>query len=269
MRSIVLLAVTVVSLTLILQKGAYSENNYSLSKVNYRNAIVKIESLPVLSEPKKNGRVVLTIEKGKTVNIQYQLTTEDACWCAISKYEDDVLIGFVDCDLLQFNKLSESNYIEISDQQIDSSQEQYVKSPKKLLPAVRPKTKQNKNWPALLDAAWQGKTNTIQALIKGGVDINARDKESGLTALMVAAVFGKTEAVNLLLSAGAQVNAKDNYGWSAIMIAADGGNLSTVKALLKRGANINIKEANGFTASDLAKRKGHADIVKLLRTTRE
>lgn len=265
MRSRIFFVVTVVSIVLNLQIEAYSESRNIIKDTNKRKAIVKMDSMPLFSLGSNNREAIFTIDKGKSVYIKFILNSESGTWCAISEAIDDDLIGFVDCNALQFEQWPGSDYTEISQAPVYSKVKNTENPANKSLGVLRPKIKQNKNWPALVDAAWQGKPDTIRNLIKGGVDINARDKESGLTALMAAAAYGSTDVIDLLISAGAKINTKDNYGWSAIMIASEKGNLNAVKALLKKGATISNKDFNGFTAADLAERNGHTKIVKFLR----
>ncbi|RDH88940.1 MAG: hypothetical protein DIZ77_05510 [endosymbiont of Seepiophila jonesi] len=57
-------------------------------------------------------------------------------------------------------------------------------------------------WPTLNIAAWRGSDSLVDALLKQGADINARDPE-GLTALARAAWQGQIKIVQRLLNAGA------------------------------------------------------------------
>ncbi|MDA2938760.1 ankyrin repeat domain-containing protein, partial [Acidobacteria bacterium AH-259-A15] len=60
----------------------------------------------------------------------------------------------------------------------------------------------------LIEAARNGQTEKIQALLRAGADVNAKDA-AGFTALRYAALRGYTSAVETLLEAGADVNVKD------------------------------------------------------------
>jgi len=74
----------------------------------------------------------------------------------------------------------------------------------------------------LLDAAWNGRTETVSALLDRGVNVNAQDP--GLrTALMAAAGNGHAETVQALLARGADVHAGDEYGGTALMNAVVNG----------------------------------------------
>ena len=66
----------------------------------------------------------------------------------------------------------------------------------------------------LLNAAKEGQTETVQALIAKGADVNAKEK-NGWTALIRAAKKGHIDIVKALLEAGADVNAKDKMGGTA------------------------------------------------------
>ena len=75
----------------------------------------------------------------------------------------------------------------------------------------------------LMDAAEEGNTEVVRALLAApGVDVNAADAE-GSTALMLAANRGHTETVTALLAApGLDMNAGDDTGtYTALMQAAD------------------------------------------------
>ncbi len=63
----------------------------------------------------------------------------------------------------------------------------------------------------LIEAAYEGNTVQVQALIDEGADVNERDA-AGRTALMIAASRGHTYVVQLLLEKGADPNARDNNG---------------------------------------------------------
>jgi thioredoxin-like negative regulator of GroEL len=115
----------------------------------------------------------------------------------------------------------------------------------------------------LIEAAKNGDTAQVKALLDKGADVNARDKD-GLTALMWAAAGGRTDIVKALLDKGADVNAKTSYGYTALMWAAAGGHTDIVKALLDKGADVNAKDSDGYTALMWAAARGHTDIVKAL-----
>jgi ankyrin repeat protein len=68
----------------------------------------------------------------------------------------------------------------------------------------------------LMRAALEGRTETVKALLRTGVDVDARDHE-GHTALMFAAINMHAATVKALLDCGADVNARARDGGTALM----------------------------------------------------
>src|SRR5580658_168944 len=153
---------------------------------------------------------------------------------------------------------------------------------------------------ALVDAAKNQDTESIRALLKQHVDVNAPEAD-GTTALHWAAHWGDLETVDTLLREGASVTALNRYGATplseavhtgsaaliekllkagadantfttaqaetVLMKASREGNLEAVKVLLNHGAEVNAKENfRGQTALMWAAAEGHADIVSMLAT---
>ncbi len=86
----------------------------------------------------------------------------------------------------------------------------------------------------LVEAAKNGDTVSIMALLEAGADLNAWDRLYETTALGWAAAEGHTETVQALLDAGADVNAKNEDGLTALWWAA--GHTEIVELLKKAGA---------------------------------
>src|SRR5438132_3449598 len=63
----------------------------------------------------------------------------------------------------------------------------------------------------LVNAAAEQDKAAIRALLKQGVDVNAK-RADGATALLWAVHFNDGESIDLLLKAGANVNAADDHG---------------------------------------------------------
>jgi uncharacterized protein len=153
---------------------------------------------------------------------------------------------------------------------------------------------------ALVDAAKNHDTESVRALLKQHVDVNAPEAD-GTTALHWAAHWGDLETVDALLREGANATALNRYGATplseavhigsgalvekllkagadantfttaqaetVLMKASREGNLEAVKVLLGHGAEVNAKENfRGQTALMWAAAEGHADIVSLLAT---
>jgi hypothetical protein len=141
---------------------------------------------------------------------------------------------------------------------------------------------------ALIDAASDGLTKSVEQLLKLGADVNATDSEgapalnyaantkiaklliehganvngtgSTYSPLVAATAGGRTEIAKLLLDYGAHVNETDGRT-SALMRAAEDGDIKSVKLLLKRGANVYAKDNGGKTAYDYALEKCQGEVA--------
>lgn len=138
----------------------------------------------------------------------------------------------------------------------------------------------NRLFSAIADSAWE----RVEAAVKEGADINARD-ELGHTPLLCAMYHGGSDAtirlllekgadvnydstivlhiacgyqsrgiVGLLLDAGAEVNAKDNDNWTPLHWAILGSNYDTARFLLEHGADANARNEVGENPLDLLPR---------------
>ena len=151
-------------------------------------------------------------------------------------------------------------------------------------------------------AAFRKQYAAVRALIKGGADPNALDRqrydivtiagvandlamlkialEGGAsaknttspydgTALIASAHVGHVEIVKALIAAGAPLDHVNNLGWTALLetiILGDGGANHTeiARALVAAGANVNLADKAGITPLAHAKRRGYREISSLL-----
>jgi ankyrin repeat protein len=151
-------------------------------------------------------------------------------------------------------------------------------------------------------AAYGGQHDAMRALVAGGADPNAveRDRydivtiaavandvptlrlalELGAsaknvtsrydgTALIAAAHLGHAEVVRTLIRSGAPLDHVNNLGWTALIesiVLGDGGarHTETLKALIDAGANVNRADRNGTTPLALARSRRYEPMVKLL-----
>jgi peptidoglycan/LPS O-acetylase OafA/YrhL len=118
---------------------------------------------------------------------------------------------------------------------------------------------------ALIEASWNGKEATAQALLT----LNASTSRSGsqhLTALRAAISQGHIPIARMLLKHGADPNDFDLQGNSLLMDAAWNGDLKLVSELLESGADFRFRHPKtGFTAMKAAASRNNESIVKVLR----
>jgi len=115
----------------------------------------------------------------------------------------------------------------------------------------------------LIEAAGGGHPDAIEALLREGAKVDARD-DSLRTPLILAASTGSVKAVKILLRAGADVNARNVNGSTALMGAAYTGNARVVRTLLDAKAEVNATNCIGRAALHFAARRGDVEIMQLL-----
>lgn len=112
-------------------------------------------------------------------------------------------------------------------------------------------------------AALDGETARVEALLREGMQVNARSF-TGETPLLNACGEGHEETVRLLLERGADVQAPDNDGRTPLHLVAGIGNLGLVKLLVDKGAAIGAKDHRGRTPVDMARDRQREEIVRYL-----
>jgi ankyrin repeat protein len=125
----------------------------------------------------------------------------------------------------------------------------------------------------LIEAATDGQTETLKALIGDSADIQS----DGGTALISAAFSalqryengesneGQIEAIKVLVDAGADVDIRFDNGITALMLMSILGNTEMVIALLEAGADVNAtNNADGGSALIFAVYGGSTEIVLVL-----
>lgn len=115
----------------------------------------------------------------------------------------------------------------------------------------------------LIDAVKAGNVETVRALIKQRVDVNAASPD-GTTALHWAVKSNSRELAQVLIAAGAKANAANRYGVTPLTLAATNGNAALAEALLKAGANPNVTVGEGETILMTAARAGNVETIKAL-----
>ena len=122
---------------------------------------------------------------------------------------------------------------------------------------------------ALYQAAGDGKSTQVVALLKSGVNVNERTRSKSY-ALNAAAVENEIDVIRILLDHGADPNVKNSQGDTPLICATKyaGGKAETVELLIKAGTNQDVRDNDGKTALDYAKAKGQQQAVAMLERTR-
>jgi small GTP-binding protein len=116
---------------------------------------------------------------------------------------------------------------------------------------------------ALHAAAAVGHLDVVTVLIKGGIDLHARESR-GNTALHLAALEGHAETVKLLLKRGALVNEKCGMYGTALVAACTRGHTHVAQILLQKAADVSARGGPFGTSFHAAAMIGKADLVALL-----
>src|SRR5688572_8463508 len=116
----------------------------------------------------------------------------------------------------------------------------------------------------IANAAMNGDTETVRALLKKGLDVNEAQGD-GTTALHWAAIKGDAELAQMLIFAGANHRATTRLGaYTPLYLAARGGHAAVVAALLAAGADANAATSNGTTPLMIASAAGDTKTITAL-----
>jgi len=147
----------------------------------------------------------------------------------------------------------------------------YLDSPEnvKLLVAhgADPNAQSKQGLTALGIATQYGKNDAAVALLEAGADPNRAVGEGGYTPLMLAVANHAEPVVQALLKKGVDVNARNSGGVTALMIAAANSRADMVEILVRAGANVKVQTERGDTALSIARAKGDEKVIKLLDDT--
>jgi ankyrin repeat protein len=127
--------------------------------------------------------------------------------------------------------------------------------------------------PALHQAVKLDRKEIVKLLLDKGTDPDIRSKAKGIghydeTALLQAAFWGRLEIAEMLIKRGARVNAKAARGVVPLHEAARMGHVDLARLLVKHGADANAKDDDGKTPLDWAEAGPYEvppEMVQLLR----
>ena len=127
----------------------------------------------------------------------------------------------------------------------------------------------------LHSAAYYGKFDVVQELLKFKADVNVRDAQgytplryasqgpySSFTNLKFTALL--SNVARLLLKHGADVNAAGYNRWTPLHEAVQLGRVEVVRVLLEHGANVDAEDNDGKTPLQFIPKTRRDEIVKLL-----
>jgi ankyrin repeat protein/subtilisin family serine protease/outer membrane protein OmpA-like peptidoglycan-associated protein len=120
----------------------------------------------------------------------------------------------------------------------------------------------------LTDAIARRDTNQIQALISGGVDVNAIDK-NGATPLTLAAKSGDPQIAQVLLNNGARVDGINRDHETPLIVAAQSADKAMSNLLLNNNAFINAQDLQHRTPLYISVEKARLDMVTFLLGRRD
>ena len=111
-------------------------------------------------------------------------------------------------------------------------------------------------------------TEILHAIIKHGVDVNARSKKN-VTVLMIACKKRKKDAINVLLNAGADLNIADADGDTCLHNAVGNllytdGHTEVLQGIISHGIDVNATNKKNMTALMIACAKENKDAINIL-----
>jgi uncharacterized protein len=115
----------------------------------------------------------------------------------------------------------------------------------------------------IADAAMNGDTATVRALVEQKADVNAVQAD-GATAIQWAVYRDDLQMADVLIAAGANIKLPNREGATPLYLASLHGSAAMIEKLLKDGADVNERGAHGETPLMLVARTGNLDAIRLL-----
>ena len=114
-------------------------------------------------------------------------------------------------------------------------------------------------------AIFFGHSETVNALLDAGADVNLASRESmKVSPLASASAAGQLEIARVLIARGANVNARAASDFTPLHESAASGRMEFAKLLLENGADVNARTSDGKTPLDYAREHNRAEMVQLL-----
>jgi ankyrin repeat protein len=124
---------------------------------------------------------------------------------------------------------------------------------------------------ALMTAARTGKADAVKMLLTHGANVNFKENKDGQTALMWAAAEGNTSTVDELIEFNADVHATTKGGFTPLLFGVREGKIGPVQSLLKHGVSANETwkagrgtGVSGISAMVLAVANAHYELASVL-----
>ncbi len=119
------------------------------------------------------------------------------------------------------------------------------------------------------EAALNGDSERIRALLADGADIDAKDRY-GQTALMIASKHGQANVASVLVEHRADLDVTAKFNLSAVMLAVVNRHGAIVETLVNAGADLSLRGtgAPGFfekTALQLAEESEQSELADFVR----
>ena len=126
-----------------------------------------------------------------------------------------------------------------------------------------PTFKDSSGGSALSNATFFGHTDVVLALLDKMPELPSA---VGNELLLLAAGLGHREIADALLKKGVNVNARGIKDRTPIMAAAAFNKIELVRLLIEHGADVSVSDEEGATALKVAENKGNHEIASLLRS---
>lgn len=127
-----------------------------------------------------------------------------------------------------------------------------------------PDTVNSKGIPLLILAIRNRHRELAFLLMRAKADVNKISTDRGSSALMEAAIQGDSEMVEALIEGGADLDLRSKNGQTALMLAIGEGKSEIARLLIQRGADLTPADALGMTAKKYAELFKQKEILKLI-----